>query len=228
MGIPLAEIVEEIGGGVPDGSPFKAVQTGGPSGGCIPYHLKETPVDFESLTKGGSMMGSGAMIVMDDTDCVVDVGRYFLRFLEEESCGKCLPCRLGLGRMREMLDNFSKGNGSEADIEDLLSLSRAIQDGALCALGASAPNPVLTTIRYFKDEYLTHVQEQKCPAGVCKDLITFSIDPEICTGCTACARQCPNNCITGKKKEPHVIDAQQCIRCGICKETCKFNAVIVA
>lgn len=228
MGVSMAHIVEQIGGGVPDGKPFKAVQTGGPSGGCIPYSLKDTPVDFDSLTAAGSMMGSGAMIVMDHTDCVVDVGRYFLRFLEEESCGKCLPCRLGLTRLREILDNFSQGVGSEKDIEDLTSLSQAIQDGALCALGSSAPNPVLTTIRYFREEYLAHVQEHKCPAGVCKDLITYGIDPERCTGCMNCARQCPAQCITGKKKTAHVIDTHKCLRCGICKETCKFNAVFIS
>ncbi len=225
MGVPMATIVEEIGGGLPGGGPFKAVQTGGPSGGCIPYRLKDTPVDFDSLTAAGSMMGSGAMIVMDDSDCVVDVGRYFLKFLEEESCGKCLPCRLGLTRMREILDNFSKGAGTSKDIEDLTSLSHAIKDSALCALGTSAPNPVLTTIRYFKEEYLAHVNDQKCPAGVCKDLITFSIDPEICNGCASCARQCPAGCITGEKKKPYSIDADACLRCGICKETCKFGAV---
>ena len=228
MGVPVSRIVEEIGGGVPGGVPFKAVQTGGPSGGCIPYHLKETPVDFDSLTKAGSMMGSGAMIVMDDSDCVVDVARYFLRFLEEESCGKCLPCRLGLTRMREMLDAFSKGVGTEHDIEDLISLSQAIQDGALCALGSSAPNPVLTTINYFRDEYRAHFADHQCPAGVCKDLITFAIDPDACTGCRSCVRQCPNDCISGEKKQPHVIDASRCIRCGICKETCKFDAVRVS
>jgi len=227
MGVPVSKIVEDIGGGVPGGLPFKAVQTGGPSGGCIPYHLKDTPVDFDSLTKAGSMMGSGAMIVMDKKDCVVDVGRYFLRFLEEESCGKCLPCRLGLSRMREILDNFSQGHGGEEDIEDLLSLAQAVQDGSLCALGSSAPNPVLTTIRYFKEEYIAHVRDQKCPAGVCKDLITYSIDPELCTGCTSCARQCPNSCITGEKKKAHVIDTNECIRCGICMETCKFDAIKV-
>lgn len=227
MGVPLSTIVEDIGGGVPGGVPFKAVQTGGPSGGCIPYELKGTPVDFDSLTKAGSMMGSGAMIVMDNRDCVVDVGRYFLRFLEEESCGKCMPCRLGLSRMREILDNFSEGKGSEKDIEDLLSLSKAIQDSALCALGSSAPNPVLTTLNYFKDEYLAHVTEQKCPAGVCKNLITYSIDPELCTGCTSCAKQCPVGCIEGEKKKPHAIDTGLCIRCGICMDTCKFNAVNV-
>jgi NADP-reducing hydrogenase subunit HndC len=227
MGLPLSTLIEKIGGGVPGGKPFKAVQTGGPSGGCIPYTLKETPVDYDSLTAAGSMMGSGGMIVMDDSDCVVDVARYFLHFLEEESCGKCLPCRLGLTRMRGILDNFSKGIGSAQDIDDLGSLSQAIQDGALCALGSSAPNPVLTTIRYFKEEYLAHVRDNKCPAGVCKDLITYAIDPERCNGCTSCARQCPAQCITGKKKEPHAIVAEKCLRCGICKETCKFDAVQV-
>jgi NADP-reducing hydrogenase subunit HndC len=227
MGLPLADIVEKIGGGVPGGRPFKAVQTGGPSGGCIPYSLKDTAVDFDSLTKAGSMMGSGAMIVMDDNDCVVDLSRYFLRFLEEESCGKCMPCRFGLTRMREILDGFSEGRGTQADIDDLISLSQAVQDGALCALGSSAPNPVLTTIRYFKEEYLTHVESQKCPAGVCKPLITFEIDPEICTGCTSCARKCPTGCISGNKKEPHTINTDECIKCGVCKASCKFDAVRV-
>ncbi len=227
MGISLSKIVEDIGGGVPGGEPFKAVQTGGPSGGCIPYSLKDTPVDFDSLTKVGSMMGSGGMIVMDKNDCVVDIGKYFLRFLEEESCGKCLPCRLGLTRLRKILDAFSSGHGTEQDIEDLTSLSQAIQDGALCALGSSAPNPVLTTLNYFKDEYIAHIVDKKCPAGVCKDLITYSIDPEKCTGCRSCSRQCPQKCISGEKKEPHEIDQDSCIRCGICKETCKFDAVIV-
>ncbi|MFZ5572245.1 MAG: NADH-ubiquinone oxidoreductase-F iron-sulfur binding region domain-containing protein [Thermodesulfobacteriota bacterium] len=227
MGVPMRQIVEEIGGGVPGGKPFKAVQTGGPSGGCIPYSLRDVPVDFDALTRAGSMMGSGAMIVMDDEDCVVDVGLYFLRFLEEESCGKCIPCRLGLSRMREILENFAKGRGTEQDIDDLISLAKAIQDGALCALGSSAPNPVLTTIRYFRDEYLAHIRNKKCPAGVCKDLITYAIDPELCTGCMNCARQCPQKCITGEKKKVHVIDSSQCIRCGICRESCKFNAVVV-
>ena len=227
MGMPLGTIVEEIGGGVPGGEPFKAVQTGGPSGGCIPYAHKDAPVDFDSLAELGSMMGSGGMIVMDSKDCVVDVSRYFLRFLEEESCGKCLPCRLGLTRMREMLDDFSKGKGAEKDIDELMSLAEAIKDGSLCALGGSAPNPVLTTLRYFRDEYLAHILEQRCPAGVCKDLITYSIDPEACTGCGTCARMCPQNVITGEKKQPHVIDTEGCIRCGICMESCKFGAVTV-
>ena len=227
MGSPMSLIVEKIGGGVPGGKPFKAVQTGGPSGGCIPYSLKDVAVDFDALTKAGSMMGSGAMIVMDNNDCVVDVALYFLRFLEEESCGKCIPCRLGLSRMRESLENFSKGMGAPKDLDDLESLAQAVLDGSLCALGSSAPNPVLTTIKYFKDEYLAHIQEQKCTAGVCKDLITFSIDANLCTGCMSCARQCPQQCIVGEKKKPHQIQEQACIKCGICKESCKFNAVMV-
>jgi NADH:ubiquinone oxidoreductase subunit F (NADH-binding)/Pyruvate/2-oxoacid:ferredoxin oxidoreductase delta subunit len=228
MGTPLVHIVEDIGGGVPGGAPFKAVQTGGPSGGCLPYDMREVPVDFDSLTKAGSMMGSGGMIVMDSRDCVVDVARYFLRFLEEESCGKCIPCRLGLTRMREILDGFSQGVGSEKDIDDLVSLAQAVQDGSLCALGGSAPNPVLTTLKYFKDEYLAHINEKRCPAGVCKDLITYSIDADKCTGCMTCARQCPQKAISGEKKKPHVINQDLCIRCGICMESCKFGAVSVA
>ncbi len=228
MGVPVSRIVDEIGGGVPDGSPFKAVQTGGPSGGCLPHRLKDTPVDFDSLTEAGSMMGSGAMIVMDDKDCVVDVGRYFLQFLEEESCGKCFPCRLGLTRMREILDRFSNGDGTTEEIDELISLAQAVQDGSLCALGSSAPNPVLTTIQYFKDEYIAHVRDKRCPAGVCKNLITYTIDAEACTGCTSCARQCPQKCISGQKKKPHVIDAAACIRCGICMESCKFDAITVS
>lgn len=228
MGIPLVKIIEEIGGGVPGGKPFKAVQTGGPSGGCIPYALKDVAVDFDSLTKAGSMMGSGGMIVMDRRDCVVDVARYFLKFLEEESCGKCLPCRLGVTRMREMLDTFSKGQGSKQDLEDLMSLAQAIQDGSLCALGGSAPNPVLTTVKYFREEYLAHIEQQRCPAGVCKDLITYQIDPEKCNGCMLCARNCPQKCIQGEKKKPHRIETEKCIRCGICLDNCKFEAVQVS
>ncbi|MBF0120650.1 MAG: NADH-quinone oxidoreductase subunit NuoF [Desulfobacterales bacterium] len=228
MGIPLVKIIEDIGGGVIGGENFKAVQTGGPSGGCIPYSLKDTPVDFDSLTKVGSMMGSGGMIVMDKHDCVVDIGRYFLRFLEEESCGKCIPCRLGLIRMRKILDGFSSGTGTKQDIDDLISLSQALQDGALCALGSSAPNPILTTLKYFNNEYLSHIENHKCPAGVCKELITYSINADKCTGCRSCARQCPKQCISGDKKKPHVINTENCIRCGICMETCKFEAVIVS
>jgi len=227
MGIPLSQIVEEIGGGVPGEEGFKAVQTGGPSGGIIPYHLKDTPVDFDSLTKVGSMMGSGGMIVMDQRDCVVDVARYFLRFLEEESCGKCLPCRLGLKAMQEFLDRFSKGEGTEADIAELQSLGQAIKDFSLCALGGTSPNPVLTTIQYFRDEYLAHITEQKCPAGVCKDLITYFIDPELCNGCGVCRRICPQQCISGEKKKLHTIDSSLCIRCGMCFDECPVDAVLV-
>ncbi len=227
MGMPLGDLIEKIGGGVPGQDHFKAVQTGGPSGGCIPYELAGTPVDYDSLTKAGSMMGSGGMIVMDDKDCVVDVARYFLRFLEDESCGKCLPCRLGLKAMLQFLDDFAAGKGRLEDLEEVKSLARAVQDGSLCALGGSAPNPVLTTIRYFAEEYEAHIRDHKCPAGVCKDLITYRIDPEACTGCGTCARACPQQCITGEKKEPHIIDQTQCIRCGMCMESCKFGAVIV-
>ena len=228
MGVPLSTLVEKIGGGVPGGKPFKAVQTGGPSGGCVPYDLKDTPVDYDSLTKVGSMMGSGGMIVMDDKDCVVDVARYFLAFLEEESCGKCLPCRLGLKRMGEILEQFAAGKGSEKDLEDIDSLAKAVQDGSLCALGGSAPNPVLTTLHYFRDEYLAHINDQTCPAGVCQELISYSIDAEACTGCMACARACPQNAISGEKKKPHTVDQDLCIRCGVCLESCKFGAVKVS
>ena len=228
MGIPLSRIVDEIGGGVPGQDEFKAVQTGGPSGGMIPYALKDTPVDFDSLTKVGSMMGSGGMIVMDQRDCVVDVARYFLRFLEEESCGKCLPCRLGLKAMQEFLDRFSKGQGTPEDIVELQSLGQAIKDFSLCALGGTAPNPVLTTINYFRDEYEAHLAQQTCPAGVCKDLITYSIDPELCNGCGVCRRICPQGCISGEKKQLHTIDSNLCIRCGMCFDECPVDAVMVA
>lgn len=228
MGMPLGDLIEKIGGGVPGQDHFKAVQTGGPSGGCLPYDKRDTPVDFDSLTRAGSMMGSGGMIVMDDRDCPVDLGRYFLRFLEDESCGKCLPCRLGLKGMVEFLDRFAKGEGSIDDLEELQSLAQAVQDGSLCALGGSAPNPVLTTLQYFREEYEAHILNQKCPAGVCKDLITYSIDPEACNGCRSCARNCPQGCITGEKKEPHTLDPTACIKCGMCLDSCKFGAINVA
>jgi NADH:ubiquinone oxidoreductase subunit F (NADH-binding)/(2Fe-2S) ferredoxin/NAD-dependent dihydropyrimidine dehydrogenase PreA subunit len=227
MGVTLADIVEKIGGGIKGGGRFKAVQTGGPSGGCIPYELKDLSVDYDTLVKAGSMMGSGGMIVMDDHDCVVDLARYFLEFLKEESCGKCLPCNLGLDGMLEFLDRFSRGEGAEQDIDDLASLGRGIIDASLCALGGSAPNPVLTTIKYFRDEYLAHIRDHKCPAGVCRDLITFRIDPDKCTGCGLCLRQCPQGGISGEKKQPHVIDESACIRCGVCRDVCKTDAVVV-
>ena len=248
MGISLGTLVEGIGGGVPGQGRFKAVQTGGPSGGIIPYELrditsegvKQEPakavpdekkglsVDFDSMAKTGSIMGGGGMIVMDDHDCVVDLARYFLRFLHEESCGKCLPCRLGLQGMLGFLDNFARGQGTPEDIDALESLGQALVDGSLCGLGRSAPNPVLTSIRYFRDEYLAHIVDHKCPAGVCRDLITYSIDPETCDGCGLCAKHCPEACISGKKKKLFNIDTAACIRCGVCREVCPVDAVLVA
>ena len=227
MGMTLREIIEDIGGGTPEGRKFKAVQTGGPSGGCIPEQFLDMPIDFDALTKIGSMMGSGGMIVMDDRTCMVDVARYFLKFLEGESCGKCVPCREGVRRMREILDDICGGRGREGDVELLESLSNALIDGSLCALGATAPNPVLSTIKYFREEYSAHIQENKCPAGVCKELIRYKIDEENCNGCGVCARLCPAECISGEKKQLHVIDQEKCIKCGSCRESCKFDAVIV-
>ena len=226
MGITLKDIVFGIGGGIPNGGKFKAVQTGGPSGGCIPEHLLHLKVDFDQLKKAGSIMGSGGMIVMDDKTCMVDVAKYFLSFLEDESCGKCVPCRVGIRRMRELLEDITSGRGREGDIDYLKQMADAIKDGSLCGLGKTAPNPVLTTLQYFRDEYEAHIKEKRCPAGVCKPLITYSIDPENCTGCGACLRVCPKEAISGKKKKAHQILASKCIKCGACLEVCKFDAVI--
>ncbi len=228
MGMPLKEIVFDIGGGIPNGKKFKAVQTGGPSGGCIPESLIDLPVDFDRLAEAGSIMGSGGMIVMDEDTCMVDVARYFVNFLTEESCGKCVPCREGLDRMLDILTAITEGRGKDGDIELMEELGETIKDTALCALGTSAPNPVLSTIRYFRDEYEAHIQKKRCPAGVCKSLITFTIDEEKCTGCTVCAKECPQGAISGEKKEPHVIDQTKCIKCGLCRDNCKFDAVIVS
>ena len=227
MGITLREIVYEIGGGIPKGRKFKAVQTGGPSGGCIPEQYLDVPVDFDELTKLGSMMGSGGLIVMDDRTCMVDIARYFTQFLEDESCGKCTPCREGVHQMRLILDRICAGEGKEEDIDTLEWLGQGIADGSLCALGGSAPAPVLSTIRYFRDEYEAHIKDHKCPAGVCKSLITFLIDEEACTGCKLCIKPCPTDAITGEKKEVHILDQEKCIQCGACYEVCKFDAVIV-
>ncbi|MFC2019357.1 NADH-ubiquinone oxidoreductase-F iron-sulfur binding region domain-containing protein [Chloroflexota bacterium] len=226
MGITLREIIYDIGGGIPGGKEFKAVQTGGPSGGCIPAQFLDTPVDFDELTKLGSMMGSGGMIVMDEDTCMVDVAKYFIDFLKEESCGKCVCCREGLTRMSEILNRITEGEGTMADLDTLQDLGEVLADGALCALGSTAANPVITTIRYFKDEYIAHVKDQRCPAGVCSDLIKFSIDADECNGCHRCFRVCPTGSITGEKKKPHDINQGMCIQCGACYDVCKFDAVI--
>ena len=228
MGITLREIIYDIGGGIPNGKRFKAVQTGGPSGGCIPESLTDLPVDFDRLTEAGSMMGSGGMIVMDEDTCMVDVARYFVKFLTEESCGKCAPCREGLDRMLDILTEITEGRGKEEDIELLEELGDVIKEASLCALGGTAPNPVLSTIRYFRDEYKAHIREKRCPASVCKALITFTIVEEKCTGCVVCARECPQGAISGEKKKVHMIDQEKCIKCGLCRDSCKFEAIIVS
>ena len=228
MGITLKEIIYDIGGGIPGGKKFKAVQTGGPSGGCIPENLIDLPVDFDRLTDIGSMMGSGGMIVMDESTCMIDVAKYFVKFLTEESCGKCVPCREGLDRMLDILTDIAEGNGKERYIELLEELGGVIKDTSLCALGSTAPNPVLSTIKYFRDEYEAHIKEHCCPAAVCKALITFIIDEDKCTGCGICVKNCPQKAISGEKKEPHKIDQEKCIKCGLCRDLCKFDSVIVS
>ncbi len=227
MGITLKEIIYDIGGGVRGGKEFKAVQTGGPSGGCIPASMLDLTIDYDRLNEVGSMMGSGGMIVMNEDTCMVDVAKYFLKFTTEESCGKCIPCREGTKRMLEILTRITEGKGKPDDIALLEELSDFVTDFSLCALGGTAANPVLTTLRYFRDEYEAHINEKRCPAGVCKALITFSIDPEKCTGCTVCSKVCPVGAATGEKKQPHEIDQKICIKCGACRERCKFDAVIV-
>jgi NADH-quinone oxidoreductase subunit F len=225
MGTTLRDIIFTIGGGIPDDKKFKAVQTGGPSGGCIPESLIDLPVDYEKLTEVGSMMGSGGMIVMDESTCVVDVAKYFLKFLIDESCGKCTPCREGILQMHAILSDICDGKGREGDIELLTELGKVIKSTSLCQLGGSAPNPVLSTIRYFRSEYDAHISEKRCPAGVCKALITYEIESENCTGCNICFKRCPQDAISGEKKKIHTIDEEKCIRCGVCKDVCKFDAV---
>ncbi|NLF00699.1 MAG: NADH-quinone oxidoreductase subunit NuoF [Anaerolineales bacterium] len=227
LGIPLREIIYDIGGGIPGGRQFKAVQTGGPSGGCIPAELLDLQVDYDSLVDAGSMMGSGGMIVMDDHTCMVDIARYFLDFLKEESCGKCSPCREGIRGMLDIVTRITEGKGQMSDLDTLEGLARVVQSASLCGLGKSAPNPVLSTLRYFRDEYEAHILEHRCPAGVCKALIHYEINPENCTGCGLCRRKCPREAISGERKEPHVIDQTLCIKCGVCHDVCRFDAVDV-
>ena len=227
MGITLREVIFEIGGGIKGNKKFKAVQTGGPSGGCLTEKHLDTPIDYDNLIAAGSMMGSGGMVVMDEDDCMVDVAKFFLDFTVEESCGKCSPCRIGNKRLYEVLNKITKGNGTKDDITQLVNLGTVIKDTSLCGLGQSSPNPVLATINNFKEEYIAHVESKSCPAGICKDLMTYFVVEENCVGCTACARACPVGAIAGERKEVHTIDPSLCIKCGACLEKCKFNAVIV-
>jgi len=227
MGITLRDIVFDLGGGVPNRKEFKAVQTGGPSGGCIPEKYLDLPVDYQKLAEVGSIMGSGGMIVMDNDTCMVDVARYFLDFLKDESCGQCNPCREGITQMLAILSGICEGDGREGDIQLLEEIGGMVQKFSLCALGTSAPNPVLTTISYFRQEYESHIGDKKCPAGVCRPLFHYEIDPEACTGCGLCAGKCPETAISGEKKEPHLLNLEKCIKCGICYDACRFNAIAI-
>jgi NADH-quinone oxidoreductase subunit F len=228
MGTPIRTVVFDIGGGALDGNPIKAVQIGGPSGGCLPVSKFDLPVDFDVLYEVGSMVGSGGMVVMDEESCMVDVAKYFLAFLQDESCGKCLPCRLGIDRMLEIITDITEGRGTLKQLDLLEELAETVSQTALCGLGKTAPNPVLSTLRYFRSEYEVHINEKKCPAGVCKALITYSIDPDKCNGCGVCLRGCLHQAIAGRKKEQHVIDPRLCQKCGICRSECKFDAIRVA
>ena len=225
MGTTLREVIYEIGGGIKNGKKFKAVQTGGPSGGCLTEKHLDTPIDFDNLLAAGSMMGSGGMIVMDEDDCMVAVAKFYLEFIVEESCGKCSPCRIGNKRLLEILTRITEGKGTMEDLDNLRNLSQVIKDTALCGLGQPSPNPVLSTLEHFYDEYVAHIRDHKCPAGKCKALLSFRIDPQLCVGCTLCSRNCPVDAIIGERKEAHFIDTTKCIKCGTCKDKCKFNAI---
>ena len=226
MGTSLREIIYDIGGGIPEGKKFKAAQTGGPSGGCIPAELIDTPIDYDSLTSLGSMMGSGGLIVMDESTCMVDIAKFFLEFTVDESCGKCPPCRIGTKRMLEIITRITEGKGTMEDLDELEELSEVIKRGALCGLGQSAPNPVLSTMKYFKDEYIAHVRDKKCPAGVCISMLRYIIEKESCKRCGICAKNCPVGAITGSKEEPYVIDQDKCIKCGVCMSKCPFKSIM--
>ena len=226
MGTTLRDVIYEIGGGIPGGKAFKAAQTGGPSGGCIPASLMDTPIDYDNLTAIGCMMGSGGLIVMDEDNCMVDIAKFFLDFTVDESCGKCTPCRVGTKRLLEMLDKITEGKATLEDLDKLEELCHYIKENSLCGLGQTAPNPVLATLKFFRDEYVAHVVDKKCPAGVCKSLLSFSIEADKCKGCTLCAKKCPVGAISGKVKEAHTIDTSKCIKCGVCMDSCKFKAII--